>query len=466
MNWGISFAAQPGVFISYAREDVRLARELHEVLESGGHKVWRDEDRLFAGDPFYDKIKRALDETPVVLVLWSQHSLLSKWVTHEASCAIQADKQIFVRTSEFRPTDLPGPYSSFNCVELALLLADPSRLRETIKEAASRPKKSMTRRAVLRRGLVVGGAAAAAAVPLFPALRILESYEAAHASKKLFALLGLDSNPIVVFGDKYLNYPKDNAALLTDRFPSSAEATAKVISELAEGLDWQRVLKTRSSSSQLKAQSGDVNLLSFGRFVDQRAPPLWLPNQIPASIIAVGSAKTNLVTRQLLGYWTREFEPKFVAMDGSWRAKLVIDQMVDHRRKAAVADPYARGWSRFDTKLMIDGQAHDFQKMDHFVITRLVEPYGRDPRQQVSIISARHRPGQIAARRLFQLPGEPDVKVFVEQLYNRCRHLESWQAWAEVEYQVRPAQDFNVSDFKVIRLSLKDVWPIDTIHAA
>jgi hypothetical protein len=72
------------VFISYARADVAFARAIAECLEREGFSVWWDR-KLSVGDAFDDEIGEQLDMARGVVVLWSSHSIKSKWVKDEAA---------------------------------------------------------------------------------------------------------------------------------------------------------------------------------------------------------------------------------------------------------------------------------------------------------------------------------------------------------------------------------------------
>lgn len=39
----------PGVFISYAREDLQAAQKLEKILQAEGLRVWRDQESIYAG---------------------------------------------------------------------------------------------------------------------------------------------------------------------------------------------------------------------------------------------------------------------------------------------------------------------------------------------------------------------------------------------------------------------------------
>ena len=73
-----------GVFLSYAREDIAKAKALARLLEKAGHKVWWDR-QIHGGSEFSSEIEAALKQADVVIVLWSESSIVSEWVRDEAS---------------------------------------------------------------------------------------------------------------------------------------------------------------------------------------------------------------------------------------------------------------------------------------------------------------------------------------------------------------------------------------------
>jgi hypothetical protein len=81
------------LFISYAREDKRIAGVLAHHLRQSGYEVWWD-DRLTPGRPYEVDIQSELDRADKVIVIWSKHSASSSWVGNEARWADAAAKLI------------------------------------------------------------------------------------------------------------------------------------------------------------------------------------------------------------------------------------------------------------------------------------------------------------------------------------------------------------------------------------
>jgi hypothetical protein len=71
------------IFLSYARADKEWVDRLAGVLTTQGLSLWFDED-LVPGDYFDAEIEAALQKASKVLVVWSNHSVGSRWVKAEA----------------------------------------------------------------------------------------------------------------------------------------------------------------------------------------------------------------------------------------------------------------------------------------------------------------------------------------------------------------------------------------------
>ena len=72
------------VFLSYARDDAQLAKQLAEGIGHAGHEVWWDH-HLQGGSRFASEIDRQLKSAEAVVVLWTETSVNSAWVQDEAA---------------------------------------------------------------------------------------------------------------------------------------------------------------------------------------------------------------------------------------------------------------------------------------------------------------------------------------------------------------------------------------------
>ncbi len=74
------------VFLSYGRKDVAVARRFARAFEDEGFSVWWDAT-LRTGETYDEVIEGALRRASAVVVLWSPHSVSSRWVRAEATIA-------------------------------------------------------------------------------------------------------------------------------------------------------------------------------------------------------------------------------------------------------------------------------------------------------------------------------------------------------------------------------------------
>ena len=93
----------PDVFLSYAREDQKTARRIAEALERAGYSVWWDQT-LSPGEAYDEVTENALQSAKSVVVLWSRHSVGSRWVRAEAT---QAERNGTLLPVLIEPCKLP-----------------------------------------------------------------------------------------------------------------------------------------------------------------------------------------------------------------------------------------------------------------------------------------------------------------------------------------------------------------------
>ncbi len=80
------------IFISYSSKDIDWVSNLAKHLESDGFDIWWDR-KLNTGSLFLDEINKKLQESSVVLVIWSDFSMESRWVQGEVQEAYNSNKQ-------------------------------------------------------------------------------------------------------------------------------------------------------------------------------------------------------------------------------------------------------------------------------------------------------------------------------------------------------------------------------------
>jgi hypothetical protein len=90
----------------FARPDQVLAQSLAEDLKGRGFKVWWDTE-LLGSDDFYEVIYTALSNAKAAIVIWSKDSSRSKFVRDEARFALQKEKLIATKASDFNVDDIP-----------------------------------------------------------------------------------------------------------------------------------------------------------------------------------------------------------------------------------------------------------------------------------------------------------------------------------------------------------------------
>ena len=74
---------QYDIFLSYSRDDVGWASKLQGKLVESGLRVFRDVDRLGAGEHWEPALTHALGESQHLVALWSASARNSDWVTRE-----------------------------------------------------------------------------------------------------------------------------------------------------------------------------------------------------------------------------------------------------------------------------------------------------------------------------------------------------------------------------------------------
>lgn len=80
------------VFLSHARKDVALARQLAERLARRGFTVWMPEDEIEPGDNWAKKIGKALEDSEFMVILLTPKALESDLLRHDIEFAIMSRK--------------------------------------------------------------------------------------------------------------------------------------------------------------------------------------------------------------------------------------------------------------------------------------------------------------------------------------------------------------------------------------
>jgi hypothetical protein len=90
------------VFISYANQDLVVAREIKKNLESSGIRCWKAPDSIMAGEDWADAIVKAIENTNIMVIVWSSYFSASQETSKELTLASQHG----VKIVPFRIEDL------------------------------------------------------------------------------------------------------------------------------------------------------------------------------------------------------------------------------------------------------------------------------------------------------------------------------------------------------------------------
>jgi adenylate cyclase len=102
------------IFLSYAREDADVAKQLADCIGRAGHEVWWDK-QLQGGSRFSDEIDRELKSAEAVVVVWSDTSIASAWVQDEAAEGRDTGRLVPVTLRGCRP---PLGFRQFHSIDL------------------------------------------------------------------------------------------------------------------------------------------------------------------------------------------------------------------------------------------------------------------------------------------------------------------------------------------------------------
>src|SRR5262245_6394434 len=77
------------VFLSYSVRDKEFAKKIAAELGKRDVNVWWDLDTIPVGVDWADFVIEQVSEAVCAIVLWSKHSVESKWVLQEAEIALR-----------------------------------------------------------------------------------------------------------------------------------------------------------------------------------------------------------------------------------------------------------------------------------------------------------------------------------------------------------------------------------------
>ncbi len=119
------------VFISYASEDAAVARQLSEMLQADGQRVFFDH-AIAAGADFSATIEKALANADAVVVLLSRNSNRSNWVQAEVRSALETGHVVIpVLLDEEATNNWVWPLVSDR---QAVKIDSPAQVEEVVRE--------------------------------------------------------------------------------------------------------------------------------------------------------------------------------------------------------------------------------------------------------------------------------------------------------------------------------------------
>lgn len=191
------------VFVSYSRDDRRIAQQFASGLEREGFGVWWDQ-AIHAGESFDRVTEKALEEARAVVVLWSKRSVESDWVRAEATEARATARLVPVM---IEPCKRPVIFELIHTADLAGWSGDATDprwrtfidgLRRTIGQARRDPglgQRGPVAAAASRKGAPRGVAFAIGAALL--AVACLAYWALSPRSGNVASTAATDSTPTV-----------------------------------------------------------------------------------------------------------------------------------------------------------------------------------------------------------------------------------------------------------------------------
>jgi adenylate cyclase len=115
-------SAAPDIFLSYNREDSDRARQFAEGFAAQGLDVWWDV-ALRSGEAYDEVTEKALRDAKAVVVLWSQKSVVSRWVRAEATLA---ERKKTLMPAMIEPCERPIMFELVQTADLSQWQGDTS----------------------------------------------------------------------------------------------------------------------------------------------------------------------------------------------------------------------------------------------------------------------------------------------------------------------------------------------------
>lgn len=121
----------PRTFISHSSGDNKIAKKIANSLVERGYAVWLDEWEIKVGDSIIDKMNKGIVESDFLMILLSQNSIKSDWVTVELNAAKMKEmskKKVFILPVLLEDCEIPALISDKRYADLR------TSYREGVKE--------------------------------------------------------------------------------------------------------------------------------------------------------------------------------------------------------------------------------------------------------------------------------------------------------------------------------------------
>jgi DNA/RNA endonuclease G (NUC1) len=103
------------IFVSYTHVDRERVRPLVELLETEGWTVWWDRG-IVPGEPWLPELEAEIAKARAMVVVWSQTSVTSEWVRHEAGRGLEQHALVPVMFDVNAP---PAEFSHIQAIDLS-----------------------------------------------------------------------------------------------------------------------------------------------------------------------------------------------------------------------------------------------------------------------------------------------------------------------------------------------------------
>jgi len=135
----------PSVFISYARDDEVVVRQLYQSLTDAGFRAWLDKENLLGGEHWTTVIEEQIENSDFVLVCLSHQSVAKKgYVQKEMRktlevVELQPEGKVYLIPVRLDACEIPRSMSRFNCIDL-FEQTGFARLEQSIRQAWRRSR--------------------------------------------------------------------------------------------------------------------------------------------------------------------------------------------------------------------------------------------------------------------------------------------------------------------------------------